>query len=92
METSSPMFGATWTDTFVLYTQDYNWKTSGDISKVNMYYGEAEGCVKGVKAQYGADPANSQRLGLETKNLQTRSIQLKAGERIVRAEYKASPK
>jgi len=84
------MFGAQWTDTFVLYTQDYHWKVSGDISKVNLYFGEAEGCVKGIKAQYGADPANAQRLGVEAKALTSRSIQLKAGERIVRAEYKAS--
>lgn len=72
--------------------QDYNWKVSGDISKVNMFYGMTEGCLKGVKAQYGPDPANAQRLGVETKALLTRSIQLKEGEHIVRAEYKASSK
>lgn len=92
METSSPMFGAAWADTFVLYTQDYNWKVSGDITKVNLYYGEAERCVKGIKTQYGADPANAQRLGVETKALLVRSMQLKPGERIIRAEYKADAK
>ncbi len=86
------MFGAKWAESFVLYTQDYNWKVSGDITKVNLFYGESEGCVKGIKAQYGADPANAQRLGVESKNLQARSLQLKEGERIVRAEYKASNK
>jgi hypothetical protein len=72
--------------------QDYNWKVSGDISKINMFYGMTEGCLKGIKAQYGPDPANAQRLGVETKALLTRSIQLKEGERIVRAEYKAGSK
>lgn len=86
------MFGAKWAENFVLYTQDYNWKTSGDITKVNLYFGESEGCLKGVKAQYGADPANAQRLGVEAKSLLTRSMQLKGGERVVRAEYKASSK
>lgn len=90
MATSSPMFGAKWEEKFVLYTQDYNWKVSGDITKVNLFFGESEGCVKGIKAQYGGDPANAQRLGVESKNLLARSMQLKAGERIVRAEYKAS--
>jgi hypothetical protein len=86
------MFGALWADNFVLYTHDYNWKMSGDITKVNLYYGESEGCVKGIKAQYGADPANAQRLGVETKTLLLRSMQLRAGERIIRAEYKAPGK
>lgn len=86
------MFGAKWAENFVLYTQDYHWKVSGDVTKINLYYGEAEGCVKGIKAQYGADPANAQRLGVETKTLTGRSMQLKEGEHVVRAEYKASSK
>jgi hypothetical protein len=84
------MFGAKWADTFVLYTQDYNWKASGDITKVTLFFGETEGCVKGIKAQYGADPANAQRLGIEPSSLLTHSLQLKEGERVVRAEYKAN--
>lgn len=82
------MVGAAWSPSYVLYTQDFAWKVSGDITRVSMFYGQKEGCVKGIKTQYGPDPANAHRLGLEVDQLLESTLHLQPGERFVAAEYK----
>jgi hypothetical protein len=34
--------------------QETVFKVKGDMTKVNLYYDQDEGCVRGVKATYGA--------------------------------------
>jgi hypothetical protein len=87
---SSPYVGAAASPAFVEYSHEQQWQDLGDITELSLLYGVKEGCVKGVRALYGADPANAHHIGLLSESLQQQSLQLAPGERVVAAEYTAS--
>uniref|UniRef100_A0A383V8S0 Jacalin-type lectin domain-containing protein n=1 Tax=Tetradesmus obliquus TaxID=3088 RepID=A0A383V8S0_TETOB len=91
VDSSSWMSGAKWLSSFQLYTQETTFKIKGDMTKVNLYYDQEEGCVRGVKPTYGYDAANALRLGTEgdgTKAYFTNDLKLQAGEYFVKAEHR----
>jgi hypothetical protein len=65
-----------------------DFKSSGDISKMSLYYTFASGCLTGVKPEYGGKAAP---MGAN-QNHQTATLDLLEGERFVEAEFKAGEK
>jgi hypothetical protein len=90
VESLSPIFGAAPSPTYVQSSHDVSWKTDGDITRLSLFYGKKDGCIKGVKATYGADAANTHRLGIKSQDLQEHSLRLQPGERFVNADYATS--
>ena len=61
------------------------WKKHGEITKVDLYFSKADGCVYGIKPTYGQTPV---LLGAEA-GLESTQLKLKPQEQIRQMQIKA---
>jgi hypothetical protein len=85
----TPLFGVPATNPTDKYIDQLSeLASSGDISKMSLFYTFASGCLTGVKPAYGGKEAP---IGVN-QNHQTATLDLTEGERFVEAEFKAGAK
>jgi hypothetical protein len=70
------------------------WNEHGDITQLAAYFNPSKGCLQGIKAVYGPNPADAQLVGNQKPGSQTQVVEakLKPGEQIIQVQYKAGLK
>eukprot|EP00878_Enallax_costatus_P018682 GHUV01019681.1.p4 GENE.GHUV01019681.1~~GHUV01019681.1.p4 ORF type:complete len:128 (+),score=33.17 GHUV01019681.1:846-1229(+) len=99
IDSNSLMFGGgmgkPFNKTWAAYEQETQWRSKGDITKINMYYDDQDECVRAVKPTYGYKATDALRLGSEgtdSRDFFTNDLKLKSGEVFTKAEYRYSSK
>lgn len=85
------MFGAAERANLVGYSQEQDWGSQGNITKVTLYFDEDHGCLQGVKAIYGGSV--SSQIGISrrggNRGIRARDIRLTDGEVVNSVSYRS---